>query len=433
MKVAFETLGCRVNQYETEAMIEKFIKSGYDIVHFNELADVYVINTCTVTNMGDKKSRQMISRARRINKDAIIAVVGCYSQVAPDKVSKIPGVDVVIGTRNKGDIVKKVEEYINKKEQIILVEDVLKNNVFEELNIESYKDKTRAFLKIQDGCNNFCSYCLIPFARGGVCSKEPKKIIEEIKKLVEHGFKEVTLSGIQIALYGNDLEDSWDLISLLEEIDKIEGIERVRIGSISPKYFTDQVIERFSKLKKLCPHFHLSLQSGCDETLKRMNRSYTTKEYKHIVEKLREKIKYVSITTDIIVGFPGESEEEFKNTYKFLEEIKLSKMHVFKYSPRSGTKAAEMKEQIDGNIKEERSNILIELNKKLEKDFMKKFLEKEFQVLYEEKSDCDENSYEGYAQNYIKVVTKSDMNLQGKIVNTIIKSVKEDYVLGKLK
>ena len=375
MKVAFETLGCRVNQYETEAMIEKFIKSGYDIVHFNELADVYVINTCTVTNMGDKKSRQMISRARRINKDAIIAVVGCYSQVAPDKVSKIPGVDVVIGTRNKGDIVKKVEEYINKKEQIILVEDVLKNNVFEELNIESYKDKTRAFLKIQDGCNNFCSYCLIPFARGGVCSKEPKKVIEEIKKLVEHGFKEVTLSGIQIALYGNDLEDSWDLISLLEEIDKIEGIERVRIGSISPKYFTDQVIERFSKLKKLCPHFHLSLQSGCDETLKRMNRSYTTKEYKHIVEKLREKIKYVSITTDIIVGFPGESEEEFKNTYKFLEEIKLSKMHVFKYSPRSGTKAAEMKEQIDGNIKEERSNILIELNKKLEKDFMKKFLE----------------------------------------------------------
>ncbi|NSJ91980.1 tRNA (N(6)-L-threonylcarbamoyladenosine(37)-C(2))-methylthiotransferase MtaB, partial [Coprococcus sp. MSK.21.13] len=363
MKVAFETLGCRVNQYETEAMIEKFIKSGYDIVHFNELADVYVINTCTVTNMGDKKSRQMISRARRINKDAIIAVVGCYSQVAPDKVSKIPGVDVVIGTRNKGDIVKKVEEYMKKKEQIILVKDVLKNNVFEELNIESYKDKTRAFLKIQDGCNNFCSYCLIPFARGGVCSKEPKKVIKEIKKLVEHGFKEVTLSGIQIALYGNDLEDSWDLISLLEEIDKIEGIERVRIGSISPKYFTDQVIERFSKLKKLCPHFHLSLQSGCDETLKRMNRSYTTKEYKHIVEKLREKIKYVSITTDIIVGFPGESEEEFKNTYKFLEEIKLSKMHVFKYSPRTGTKAAKMKEQVDGNIKEERSNILIELNK----------------------------------------------------------------------
>ncbi|MCG4571714.1 tRNA (N(6)-L-threonylcarbamoyladenosine(37)-C(2))-methylthiotransferase MtaB [Clostridium cochlearium] len=433
MKVAFETLGCRVNQYETEAMIEKFIKSGYDIVHFNELADVYVINTCTVTNMGDKKSRQMISRARRINKDAIIAVVGCYSQVAPDKVSKIPGVDVVIGTRNKGDIVKKVEEYMKKKEQIILVKDVLKNNVFEELNIESYKDKTRAFLKIQDGCNNFCSYCLIPFARGGVCSKEPKKVIKEIKKLVEHGFKEVTLSGIQIALYGNDLEDSWDLISLLEEIDKIEGIERVRIGSISPKYFTDQVIERFSKLKKLCPHFHLSLQSGCDETLKRMNRSYTTKEYKHIVEKLREKIKYVSITTDIIVGFPGESEEEFKNTYKFLEEIKLSKMHVFKYSPRTGTKAAKMKEQVDGNIKEERSNILIELNKKLEKNFMEKFLGKEFQVLYEEKSNLYEDAYEGYTQNYIKVVTKSDMNLQGKIVNTIIKSVKEDYVLGKLK
>lgn len=432
MKVAFETLGCRVNQYETEAMIEKFIKSGYDIVNFGELADVYVINTCTVTNMGDKKSRQMISRARRTNSKAIIAVVGCYSQIAPEKVSKISGVDIVIGTRNKGDIVEKVEEYICKKEQIILVEDVMKNNVFEELNIENYRNKTRAFLKIQDGCNNFCSYCLIPFARGGVCSKEPKKVIKEIKKLVENGFKEVTLSGIQIALYGTDSKDNLGLIDLLEEVDKIEGIERVRIGSISPKYFKDEIIDRFSKLKKLCPHFHLSLQSGCDETLRRMNRGYTTEEYKHIVQKLREKIKDVSITTDIIVGFPGESEEEFKKTYEFLEEIKLSKMHIFKYSPRLGTKACEIKEQIDGNIKDKRSNSLINLNKKLEKDFTNKFLKKELKVLYEEKSNLEENSYEGYTPNYIKVVTKSNMNLQGKIVNTIIKDVKEDYVLGKL-
>lgn len=432
MKVAFETLGCRVNQYETEAMIEKFIKSGYDIVNFGELADVYVINTCTVTNMGDKKSRQMISRARRTNSKAIIAVVGCYSQIAPEKVSKISGVDIVIGTRNKGDIVEKVEEYICKKEQIILVEDVMKNNVFEELNIENYRNKTRAFLKIQDGCNNFCSYCLIPFARGGVCSKEPKKVIKEIKKLVENGFKEVTLSGIQIALYGTDSKDNLGLIDLLEEVDKIEGIERVRIGSISPKYFKDEIIDRFSKLKKLCPHFHLSLQSGCDETLRRMNRGYTTEEYKHIVQKLREKIKDVSITTDIIVGFPGESEEEFKKTYEFLEEIKLSKMHIFKYSPRVGTKACEIKEQIDGNIKDKRSNSLINLNKKLEKDFTNKFLKKELKVLYEEKSNFEENSYEGYTPNYIKVVTKSNMNLQGKIVNTIIKDVKEDYVLGKL-
>lgn len=432
MKVAFETLGCRVNQYETEAMIEKFIKSGYDIVNFGELADVYVINTCTVTNMGDKKSRQMISRARRTNSKAIIAVVGCYSQIAPEKVSKISGVDIVIGTRNKGDIVEKVEEYICKKEQIILVEDVMKNNVFEELNIENYRNKTRAFLKIQDGCNNFCSYCLIPFARGGVCSKEPKKVIKEIKKLVENGFKEVTLSGIQIALYGTDSKDNLGLIDLLEEVDKIEDIERVRIGSISPKYFKDEIIDRFSKLKKLCPHFHLSLQSGCDETLRRMNRGYTTEEYKHIVQKLREKIKDVSITTDIIVGFPGESEEEFKKTYEFLEEIKLSKMHIFKYSPRVGTKACEIKEQIDGNIKDKRSNSLINLNKKLEKDFTNKFLKKELKVLYEEKSNLEENSYEGYTPNYIKVVTKSNMNLQGKIVNTIIKDVKEDYVLGKL-
>lgn len=432
MKVAFETLGCRVNQYETEAMIEKFIKSGYDIVSFGELADVYVINTCTVTNMGDKKSRQMISRARRTNSKAIIAVVGCYSQIAPEKVSKISGVDIVIGTRNKGDIVEKVEEYICKKEQIILVEDVMKNNVFEELNIEDYRNKTRAFLKIQDGCNNFCSYCLIPFARGGVCSKEPENVIEEIKRLVENGFKEVTLSGIQIALYGTDSKNKLGLIDLLEEVDKIEGIERVRIGSISPKYFKDEIIDRFSKLKKLCPHFHLSLQSGCDETLKRMNRGYTTEEYKYIVQKLREKIKDVSITTDIIVGFPGESEEEFKKTYEFLEEIKLSKMHIFKYSPRVGTKACEIKEQIDGNIKDKRSSSLINLNKKLEKDFTNKFLKKGLKVLYEEKSNFEENSYEGYTPNYIKVVTKSNMNLQGKIANTIIKDVKEDYVLGKL-
>lgn len=432
MKVAFTTLGCRVNQYETEAMTEKFIKSGYDVVDFDESSDIYVVNTCTVTNMGDKKSRQMISRARRINNDAIIAVVGCYSQVAPDKVSKIPGVDVVIGTRNKGDIVKKVEEYINKKEQIILVEDVLKNNVFEELNIENYKNKTRAFLKIQDGCNNFCSYCLIPFARGGVCSKEPKNVIEEIKKLVEHGFKEISLSGIQIAFYGDDFKEGCDLISLLEEIDKIEGLERIRIGSISPKYFKDDIIDRFANLKKLCPHLHLSLQSGCDETLQRMNRSYNTKEYRHIVQRLREKIKGISITTDIIAGFPGETEEEFEKTYKYLDEIKLSRMHVFKYSPREGTKACEIKEQVDGNIKDERSNRLIELNKKLEKEFMEKFLGEKFKVLYEEESNLEENSYEGYTPNYIKVVTKSNMNLPGKIVNTIIKEVKKEYTLGEI-
>ena len=431
MKVAFTTLGCRVNQYETEAMAEKFIKAGYEIVDFEEYADVYVINTCTVTNMGDKKSRQMIGRGRRNNENSVIAVVGCYSQIAPEAVSKIEGVDVVVGTRNKGDIVHLVQRFMNERNQIIQVADVLKNNVFEELNIEQYRDRTRAFIKIQDGCNNFCSYCAIPYARGAVCSKDPEKIIEESKKLASHGFREITLSGIQISLYGVDLEGEWDLLKVLEEIDKIEGIERVRIGSISPKFFTKDRMERIFKLKKLCPHFHLSLQSGCDETLKRMNRHYTTEEYRGVVEELRKNIKDVSITTDIIVGFPGETEEEFNTTYEFLKSIKLSKMHVFKYSPREGTKASAMKEQVDGNAKDERSNKLIQLNKELETEFMSKFIGVNFTVLYEEKSKYDD-SYEGYTPNYIKVVSKSQKVIDGDILNTTIIEVEGEHCLGKL-
>ena len=432
MKVAFTTLGCRVNQYETEAMTEKFIKQGYEVVHFDEYADVYVINTCTVTNMGDKKSRQMIGRARRTNQQAVIAVAGCYSQIAPKKVAKIPGVDVVIGTRNKGEIVQLVEECIKGKTQIVSVKDVLRNNVFEELNIQEYQDKTRAFLKIQDGCNSFCSYCAIPFARGAVCSKTPEKIIEEVNRLASHGFKEIILSGILISSYGVDLEGNWNLMRVLEKVDKIDGIERVRIGSVSPKFFTEDVIIRISKLKKICPHFHISLQSGCNETLKRMNRHYTTDEYNNVVESLRNNIKDVSITTDVIVGFPGETEEEFNTTYKFLEKIKLSKMHIFKYSPREGTKAAEMKEQIDGNVKDERSNKLIELNKILEKEFMNKFIHRRLKVLYEEKVKGKEGFYEGYTPNYIKVMSNSKTNIEGEILETEILDVEEEHSLGTL-
>ena len=340
MKVAFSTLGCRVNVYESEAMAEKFIKEGYEVVDFSEKADVYVINTCTVTNMGDKKSRQIIGRARRLNEEAIIAVVGCYSQIAPDEVSSIEGVDVVLGTRNKGDIVYWVNRAKSEKSKVVNVtENILKNKVFEELKIEDYQDKTRAFLKIQDGCNRFCSYCLIPYARGAVCSKKPETVIEEVKNLAKHGFKEIILSGIHTASYGVDLEEKVTLIDLLEEIEEIDGIERVRIGSIDPTFFTEGIKDRLVKLKKLCPHFHLSLQSGSNGTLKRMNRRYSKEEYKEIVDMLRGAIKDVSITTDIIVGFPGETEEEFKETYEFLKDISLTKMHIFKYSPRKGTKA----------------------------------------------------------------------------------------------
>ncbi|WP_017414425.1 tRNA (N(6)-L-threonylcarbamoyladenosine(37)-C(2))-methylthiotransferase MtaB [Clostridium tunisiense] len=433
MKVAFATLGCRVNVYESEAMTEKFIKEGYEVAAFDEFSDVYVINTCTVTNMGDKKSRQMISRARRKNPEAIVAVVGCYSQIASEEISQIPGVDVVLGSRNKGDIVYWVNRAREERKQVVEVSDVLKNKEFEELSIEEYQDKTRAFLKIQDGCNRFCSYCLIPFARGAVCSKDPEKIIGEVKELAKNGFKEIILSGVHTASYGVDLEGNWSLVKVLEEIHEVEGIERIRIGSIDPTFFSEGVIEKIVGLKKMCPHFHLSLQSGCDATLKRMNRHYTAEDYKVVVENLRKHMPDVSITTDIIVGFPGETEKEFNETYNFLSDIKLSKMHVFKYSPRSGTKAAEMEFQVDGNIKEQRSNKLIELNSKNEKEYMEKFLNRKLDVLYEEQAKGRENYYIGYTPNYIKVMTPSaEVDLKGKIIPTKLIAVESENMIGEI-
>ena len=432
MKVALYTLGCRVNSYESEAMAEQFIKEGYDVVDFSEFADVYVINTCTVTNMGDKKSRQMIGRARRLNPEAIIAVVGCYSQIASDEVASIEGVDVVLGSRNKGEVVYWVNRTREEKKQVIEVNDVLRNKKFEELSINEYQDKTRAFLKIQDGCNKFCTYCLIPFARGAVCSKDPEQILKEVNELSRNGFKEIILSGVHTASYGVDIQGDWNLVRVLEEIDKIEGIERIRIGSIDPTFFTEGVIERICGLKKLCPHFHLSLQSGCDATLRRMNRKYTAAEYKEVCDNLRQYMKDVSITTDIIVGFPGESAGEFEETYKFLSDIKLSKMHIFKYSKRAGTKAADMPFQVDGNLKEERSKALIELNHKNEVEFMEGFIGRTMSVLYEEKVSESENSYVGYTENYLKVITNSSEDISGKIVPTKVISVEAEHMIGEV-
>ena len=433
MKVAFSTLGCRVNQYESEAMAEKFIREGYEVVDFSEIADVYVINTCTVTNMGDKKSRQIISKARRLNNNAIIAVVGCYSQIAPKEVSAIEGVDVVLGTRNKGDVVYYVNKARDEQKIQVHVEGVLKNKKFEDLNIEEYQDKTRAFLKIQDGCNRFCTYCAIPYARGSVCSKEPRKVIDEIKKLASHGFKEVILSGIHTASYGLDLEGNITLIDLIEDIEKIDGIERVRIGSIEPAFFTNEVIEKIKGFKKLCPHFHLSLQSGCNTVLKRMNRRYTAEEYEHIVNVLRENIKDVSISTDVIVGFPGETEEEFNETYEFLKRIKLTKTHIFKYSPRKGTRAAEMKGQIDGKVKEERSKALIALNDINEQGFIEKYINKNVKVLLEQQVKGKENIFEGYTENYIKVELEKPENIKsGDIIECRIEKAHKDFAEGKI-
>ena len=433
MKVAFSTLGCRVNQYESEAMAEKFIREGYEVVDFSEIADVYVINTCTVTNMGDKKSRQIISKARRLNNNAIIAVVGCYSQMAPKEVSEIEGVDVVLGTRNKGDVVYYVNKARDEEKVQVHVEGVLKNKKFEDLNIEEYQDKTRAFLKIQDGCNRFCTYCAIPYARGSVCSKEPRKVIDEVKKLASHGFKEVILSGIHTASYGLDLDGNITLIDLIEDIEKIHGIERVRIGSIEPAFFTNEVIEKIKGFKKLCPHFHLSLQSGCNTVLKRMNRRYSAEEYEHIVNILRDNIKDVSISTDVIVGFPGETEEEFNETYEFLKRIKLTKTHIFKYSPRKGTRAAEMKGQLDGKIKEERSKALIALNDINEENFIKKYINKNVKVLLEQEVKGKENIFEGYTENYIKVQVEKPENIKsGDIIECRIEKAHKDFAEGKI-
>ena len=431
MKVAFYTLGCRVNVYESEAMAEKFIREGYEVVDFTEVADAYVINTCTVTNMGDKKSRQIINRARRLNEDAIVAVVGCYSQMAPKEVSAIDGVDVVLGTRNKGDVVYYVNKARDERKIQIHVEGVLKNKKFEDLNINEYQDKTRAFLKIQDGCNRFCTYCIIPYSRGAVCSKDPKKVIEEIHSLAEHGFKEVILSGIHTASYGLDLEGDVTLVTLLEQIEEIDGIERVRIGSIEPAFFTPEVVQKIKSMKKLCPQFHLSLQSGCNATLKRMNRRYSAEEYENIVNILRENIKDVSITTDVIVGFPGETEEEFNETYEFLKRLKLTKTHVFKYSPREGTKAYDMPNQVDGKVKEERSKALIALNNVNERAFTEKYIGKEVDVLIEQEVKGKDGVWEGYTRNYIKVeVCNCPKDRKGDIIKCTIKEALDEYAIA---
>lgn len=432
MKVAFCTLGCRVNLYETEAMSEKFIKNGYTVCSFDEKADVYIINTCTVTSTGDKKSRQMIRRAKHKNPDGIVAVVGCYSQISPNKVSSIEGVDIVLGTRNKGDIVYYVNKFMNEGKKIVNVGDVLKNNTFENLEIENYQTKTRAFLKIQDGCNQFCSYCLIPYARGAICSKKPENLLKEVKKLAQNNFKEIILSGINISSYGKDLKEDWNLLKILKKVNEIDGIERIRIGSVDPNFFTEETIEELSNLKKMCRHFHISLQSGCDDTLKRMNRNYTTAQYKHVVEKLRNTIEGISITTDIIVGFPGESDREFEETYNFLKDIKLSKMHIFRYSKRKGTKAALMKEQIDEKVKEIRSHKLIELDEIHHTKFIKRFIGQKLRVLFEKQLHNRENYFEGYSDNYIKVIAKSNSDISDKILDVEVTGIEGECAVAKI-
>ena len=428
-KVAFITLGCKVNQYETNAMCEKFINKGYEVVEKEEKADIYIVNTCTVTNMSDRKSRQMLRRVKEINEKAIIVACGCYAQVAKEELEKIDEIDIVLGNNEKKNIVDYVEKYIKEKNKIIEIEDVMQKRDFVDFGEVTYTEKTRAVIKVQDGCDRFCSYCIIPYARGRVRSRKPESIISEITKIAEKDIKEVVITGIHIASYGKDFKEEYKLIDLLEEINEIDGIERIRLGSIEPLLITDEFVERLKKLDKICHHFHLSLQSGCDETLKRMNRRYTTEQFKEIVKRLRNTYSDVNLTTDIIVGFPGETEEEFEKTYKFLDEIKFYKMHIFKYSQRKGTKAAVMPNQIPGDIKELRSRRLIELSNKNEFEINQKYIGKKVEVLFEEEK---EGIFKGHTANYILVYCKDEEeNLSNKIQEVECIQNLNDHILAK--
>ncbi len=427
-KVAFCSLGCKVNQYETNAMAQKFIEHGYEVVEFDEYADVYIVNTCTVTNVADRKSRQMLRRAKEINKDATLVACGCYAQVAKEELKKIPEIDLIIGNNEKNDIIQIVENHIAQKGAEDLVSDVMYKLDYVELGTTTYTEKTRAVIKVQDGCDRFCSYCLIPYARGHIRSRKIENVIEEIKKVVEEGINEVVITGIHIASYGRDFKgENIGLIDLLEEINKIQGLHRIRLGSIEPTIITDEFVERLSKLDKICDHFHLSLQSGCTETLKRMNRRYTTEEFRAVTKRLRSKFPNAALTTDIIVGFPGETEDEFNTTYEFLKEIAFYKMHIFKYSQRKGTKAAVMPNQVDGKIKEERSKKLIELSNENEYNYNKKYIGKQVEVLFEER----EGEYlKGHTTNYIVVKHKTDKDdLINKIAKVTVSEAKQDCLI----
>ena len=429
-KAALHNLGCKVNAYETEAMQHLLEDAGYEIVPFTQKADVYVINTCSVTNMADRKSRQMLHKAKKNNPDSIVVAAGCYVQTSEKEVLNDLSVDIVIGNDRKHDLVRLLEEY-----SLDSVNDTVDDindgkHDFEELFIDQTKEHTRAFIKVQDGCNQFCSYCIIPYARGRVRSRRFENVIAEVERLAANGFKEVVLTGIHLSSYGVDFEEATGLLELIQAVNAVKGIERIRLGSLEPKIVTEHFASELSKLDKICPHFHLSLQSGCDSTLKRMNRKYTTKEYERGCELLRKYFVHPAITTDVIVGFPGETEEEFEQTKAYLEHIHFYEMHIFKYSKRKGTRAAVMPDQIDEQIKAARSEKLIALGHDMSKEFRKFYIGKNEEVLFEEKAVIGDKEYfVGYTKEYVKVAKKTDENLENQIVSGRISGMLTDEIL----
>ena len=426
--VSFYTLGCKVNQYETNAMEQQFIKNNYEIVENTQKADIYVINTCTVTNMAERKSRQMLRRVKEINPSAVLVVCGCYAQVAKNELEQISEIDIILGINEKNEIVQIVENYMekmaekDKRSQEAEIDDVSKQKEFLDFGDVTYTEKNRAVVKVQDGCNMFCSYCIIPYARGRIRSRKIESVVSEIEKIANEDIKEVVITGIHVASYGKDFDNENTskkirLIDLLEAINKIDGIDRIRLSSLEPTIVDEEFATRLSKLDKICDHFHLSLQSGCDETLKRMNRKYTTQIYRDAVATLRKYYPEASFTTDVIVGFPGETDEEFAKTYEFLKEIDFYRLHVFKYSPRRGTVAEKMPNQIDGNKKEERSNKLIELSNSTENKHNQSYIGKTVKVLFEEFED---GFFKGHTTNYMMVKVAGEEEQSDKFVNKIL-------------
>ena len=422
-KAALHNLGCKVNAYETEAMQELLEKNGYEIVPFHDLADVYVINTCSVTNMADRKSRQMIHRARKQNPDAVIVAAGCYVQAQADMGELDENIDIVIGNNKKKDLIRLLEEYFKEDipEQMQEVIDINHTFEYESLHLSRTAEHTRAYLKVQDGCNQFCSYCIIPYARGRVRSRSHDSVIREVEELARNGYKEVVLTGIHLSSYGVDTGD--DLLSLILSIHEIEGIRRIRLGSLEPRIITEEFAKTIAGLPKMCPHFHLSLQSGCDATLKRMNRRYTSEEYYEKCVLLRKYFDNPALTTDVIVGFPGETEEEFAQSKAFIDKVNFYETHVFKYSKRAGTRAAQMEEQVPESVKTIRSNELLELTRRKQASYEEALIGTTQEVLMEEEMVCQGEKYQvGHTKEYVKIGQKTEENLTNQLINVEIES-----------
>ena len=432
MKVGFLSLGCKANSYDTETILAQFEKRGYEIVRDHSYADIFIINTCSVTNIAERKSRQAVERVLKINPDAIIVVTGCYAQIKPDEVKNLRNVAVVAGNRDRMKIVDMVEEYISTGNRKLKVTDLLHNSQFEELDISNYGTRTRVQLKIQDGCDNFCSYCIIPYTRGRICSKPMEKVLEQVEQIKSQGVKEIVLTGIHIASYGRDIKE-YSLIDLLEKIHSITDSTgmRIRLGSLDPSVVTEEFTERLSQLERICPQFHLSLQSGSDTVLKRMNRHYTSDEYYNSVTLLRQAFDNPALTTDIIVGFPGETEEEFNQTLAFAEKVGFAKIHIFPYSKREGTVAAKMPDQIPHSVAAEREKRLSDAEKKMRCEYIASHIGKSVNVLFEEIKEKDGVRYAcGYTPEYIYVHVRTNENFENIEKNVMLKEQKSDFVIG---